>query len=90
MEPYRKIFLCRPSDRDHLARLKALFDRYQPDSFSEHLAWSSRNGDYLNDLLPLPCTEETLATVCANIAQAQDVLGHGMPLENPSTYTQFA
>lgn len=79
-----------PLDRDQLARLKALCDRYEPDSFSEHLAWSSHGGDYLNDLLPLPYTEETLATVCAHIAQVQDVLGRRMLLENPSTYVVFA
>lgn len=77
-------------DRDHLARLKVLCDRYEPDSFSEHLAWSSHGGDYLNDLLPLPYTEETLANVCAHIALVQDVLGRRMLLENPSTYVLFA
>lgn len=77
-------------DRDHLARLKALCDRYDPASFSEHLAWSSHGGDYMNDLLPLPYTNETLATVCAHIAQVQDVLGRRMLLENPSTYVLFA
>ena len=77
-------------DRDHLARLKALCDRYDPDSFSEHLAWSSHGGDYLSDLLPLPYTEETLTTVCDHVAQVQDFLGRQMLLENPSTYVLFA
>lgn len=76
-------------NRDHLARLKALCDRYQPDSFSEHLAWSSHGGDYLNDLLPLPYTEETLGQVCQHISQVQEVLGRRMLLENPSTYVFF-
>jgi uncharacterized protein (UPF0276 family) len=74
---------------DHLARLRALCDRYQPDSFSEHLAWSSHGGDYLNDLLPLPYTDETLTQVCAHVAQVQDALGRQMLLENPSTYVLF-
>ncbi|WP_138933319.1 DUF692 domain-containing protein [Roseovarius arcticus] len=74
---------------NHLARLKVLCDRYQPDSFSEHLAWSSHGGDYLNDLLPLPYTEETLAQVCRHIAQVQEELGQRMLLENPSTYVLF-
>ena len=73
-------------DRAHLARLKALCDRYDPASFSEHLAWSSHGGDYLNDLLPLPYTDETLALVCGHINQVQEVLGRQMLLENPSTY----
>jgi uncharacterized protein len=74
---------------DHLARLRVLCDRYQPDSFSEHLAWSSHGGDYLNDLLPLPYTDETLTQVCAHVARAQDALGRQMLLENPSTYVLF-
>lgn len=76
-------------NRDHLARLKALCDRYQPDSFSEHLAWSSHGGDYLNDLLPLPYTPETLDQVCRHVTQVQEVLGQRMLLENPSTYVLF-
>jgi uncharacterized protein len=76
-------------DKDHLHRLRALCDRYQPESFSEHLAWSSHGGEYLNDLLPLPYTEETLARVSAHVAQLQDVLGRRILLENPSTYVLF-
>jgi len=75
-------------DRDHLARLKRLVDLYQPESFSEHLAWSS-HGIYLNDLLPLPYTEETLALVCDHIDEVQAALGRRMLLENPSTYVLF-
>lgn len=78
-----------PLDRPHLARLRALCDRYAPASFSEHLAWSSHGGAYLNDLLPLPYTEATLATVCAHVETLQDTLGRQILLENPSTYLLF-
>ncbi len=78
-----------PLDRAHLARLKALCDRYRPASFSEHLAWSSHGETYLNDLLPLPYTEETLACVVAHVDEVQQALGREMLLENPSTYLQF-
>src|SRR3546814_3290479 len=54
----------RPLDRAHLRRLKELITRYQPGLFSEHLAWSSHDTGFLNDLLPLPYTDETLAPVC--------------------------
>jgi uncharacterized protein len=77
-------------DRDHLARLRALVDRYRPASFSEHLAWSSHGAEWLNDLLPLPYTAQTLATVCAHVDQAQDALGVPILLENPATYVTFA
>lgn len=76
-------------DAGHLRRLRALCDRYQPDSFSEHLAWSSHGAAYLNDLLPLPYTPETLALVVSHVGQVQEALGRRMLLENPSTYVQF-
>ncbi|MBN8290719.1 DUF692 domain-containing protein [Rhodobacter sp. NTK016B] len=79
-----------PLDRAHLARVKALVDRYQPESFSEHLAWSSHGAAWLNDLLPLPYTDETLARICAHIDAVQSALGRPMLLENPATYVTFA
>ena len=75
-----------PLDGDHLARLKTLCDRYQPESFSEHLAWSTHDGVFLNDLLPLPYTEETLARVADHVDEVQAALGRQMLLENPATY----
>ena len=80
----------RPLDQDHLARLKTLCDRYAPESFSEHLAWSSHDDVYLNDLLPLPYTQRTLARVAEHIDEVQTALGRQMLLENPSTYIRFS
>lgn len=77
-------------DRDHLARLKTLCDRYQPQSFSEHLAWSSHDTVFLNDLLPLPYTPETLARIVEHVDQVQSTLRRQMLLENPATYLLFA
>ncbi|MGA7267407.1 MAG: DUF692 domain-containing protein [Aestuariivirga sp.] len=77
-------------DADHLMRLKALIDRYQPGLFSEHLAWSTHETGYLSDLLPLPYTAATLQTVCDHIDETQSVLGRQMLLENPSSYLRFA
>ncbi len=76
-------------DADHLARLKRLCDAVPAASFSEHLAWSTHDGAYLNDLLPLPYTAATLARVCDHIDAVQQVLGRRMLLENPSTYLAF-
>ncbi|MGE0241255.1 MAG: DUF692 domain-containing protein [Parvibaculaceae bacterium] len=77
-------------DRDHLKRLEALCDRYQPESFSEHLAWSSHDTVFLNDLLPLPYTPETLGRIVEHVDQVQSALGRQMLLENPATYLLFA
>ena len=79
-----------PLGRDHLARLKHLCDGLNPASFSEHLAWSTHDGAFLNDLLPLPYTPETLSRACDHIDQVQEALGRRMLLENPSTYLAFA
>lgn len=77
-------------DSAHLARLRRLCDRINPASFSEHLAWSTHDVGFLNDLLPLPYTEKTLTHVADHIDQVQDTLGRKMLLENPSTYLAFA
>ncbi|MXQ08803.1 DUF692 family protein [Alphaproteobacteria bacterium GH1-50] len=76
-------------DPDHLARLKRLCDWLNPASFSEHLAWSTHDSAFLNDLLPLPYTEATLARVADHIDEVQEVLGRRMLLENPSSYLAF-
>ena len=77
-------------DADHLARLKHLCDWLNPASFSEHLAWSTHDSHFLNDLLPLPYTDKTLARVAAHIDQVQDTIGRQMLLENPSSYLAFS
>ena len=79
-----------PLDEDHLARLKALCGWLRPTSFSEHLAWSTHEGAFLNDLLPLPYTAATVARVADHIDRLQEVLGRRMLLENPSAYLAFA
>ncbi len=78
-----------PLDPDHLARLKHLVGWLNPASFSEHLAWSTHDSHFLNDLLPLPYTDETLERICAHIDQVQETVGRQMLLENPSSYLAF-
>jgi uncharacterized protein (UPF0276 family) len=79
-----------PLDRVHLERLVKVVERYEPVLVSEHLAWSTHEGAFFNDLLPLPYTEETLARVCEHIDEAQNALRRTILLENPSTYVAFA
>lgn len=78
-----------PLDKAHLARLKGVCTRYEPGLVSEHLAWSTHDGVYLNDLLPIPYTGRTLQRVCEHIDEVQTVLGRIILLENPSTYVRF-
>ena len=76
-------------DKDHLARLKSLVGWLNPASFSEHLAWSTHDAAFLNDLLPLPYTQATLDRVADHIDELQEVVGRRMLLENPSSYLVF-
>jgi uncharacterized protein (UPF0276 family) len=77
-------------DRRHLDRIKRLVERFEPALVSEHLAWSQAGGAYLNHLLPLPYTEESLATVCRHVDEVQTALGRRVLIENPSGYLRFA
>jgi uncharacterized protein len=77
-------------DGDHLDRLAALLYRYEPQAFSEHLAWSTHGGAFFNDLLPLPYDRTTLNRVCDHIDQTQEHLRRRILLENPATYVEFA
>jgi uncharacterized protein len=79
-----------PLDQAHLQRLAAVAKRFEPALVSEHLAWSTHEGAFFNDLLPLPYTAETLARVAEHIDEVQNALGRRMLLENPSTYVVFA
>jgi len=76
-------------DRGHLERVARLVERIQPAVVSEHLAWSAAGGSYLNHLLPLPYTDESLARLCENVERTQDRLARRILVENPSSYLRF-
>ena len=76
-------------DARHLSRLRSLVDRLEPCLVSEHLSWSTAGGAYLNHLLPLPYTDETLRVVADHIDEVQNALGRRILIENPSSYLRF-
>ena len=76
-------------DAAHLERLARLVERVEPALVSEHLAWSTFGGVYLNHLLPLPYTREALAVVGAHVGRVQDRLHRRLLVENPSSYARF-
>ena len=76
-------------DRVHLGRFKALIARLEPMLVSEHLAWSAIGGVYLNDLLPLPYTEESLNLFCRHVEEVQAELGRRLLIENPASYLRY-
>lgn len=76
-------------DRRHLTRLRTLVDRIEPCLVSEHLSWSIAGGVYVNHLLPLPYTPESLALIIRHVDQTQAALGRPILIENPSSYLRF-
>jgi uncharacterized protein (UPF0276 family) len=77
-----------PSD-DYLGRLHELAERFEPAWMSDHLCWTQHGGAHSHDLLPLPYTQESLATVARNVARVQDTLKRPLVLENVSSYVGF-
>lgn len=72
----------------HLKKLKELKSRIHPCLISDHLSWSSLNGQYFHDLLPLVYTEEALAHIVTRIKTVQDYLQTQILIENISHYVQ--
>jgi uncharacterized protein (UPF0276 family) len=79
-----------PSAKCICKNFKELIEIFQPFNISDHASWSASGNAHLNDLLPLPYTQETLDTLCRNITRTQEFLGRKILVENPSTYVAFA
>jgi uncharacterized protein len=79
-----------PLDREHLAALRRLVRDFEPALVSEHLSWASVGGRFLNDLLPMPYTEEALRHFAARVREVQDALGRQVLIENVSSYLEFS
>ncbi len=79
-----------PLSRRHLKATKRLIEEVKPGLVSEHLTWVEADGIYLNDLIPLPRTEEALEHICGRVRQMQDYLGRQILVENPVRYIEYA
>jgi len=78
-----------PLDMEHLVKLRRAVQRFSPALVSEHLCWTSVDGNHLHDLLPLPYTEEALHHVTSRITAVQEYLGRQILVENVSSYLEF-
>jgi uncharacterized protein (UPF0276 family) len=78
-----------PLDLEHLGRVKALIDKFEPALVSEHMAWSARDGVYFADLLPPQLNQASLDRFCDHVDQIQDAFARPILLENPSHYMAF-
>jgi len=76
-------------NKQHLKKLKTLIDRFQPALVSDHLSWCSLQGNFFNDLLPIPYTKDALDFFVDNVNQVQDYLQRQILVENPSSYLEY-
>jgi uncharacterized protein (UPF0276 family) len=76
-------------DREHLARVKRAIRRFEPALVSEHACWGHAGGEWFNDLLPLPATEEAVEVLARQVREAQDFLERRLLIENVSAYVAF-
>ncbi|HVA55875.1 MAG TPA: DUF692 domain-containing protein [Gammaproteobacteria bacterium] len=76
-------------DREHLTKLKQLIQRFAPALVSEHLCWGAIGERHLNDLLPLPYTEEALDFMVDHVQTVQEFIGRPLLIENVSSYLSY-
>jgi uncharacterized protein (UPF0276 family) len=77
-------------DREHLRKVRDSIRRFEPALVSEHACWGHTDGEWFNDLLPLPHTEEAVDVLARQVSEAQDFLGRQLLIENVSSYVAFA
>ncbi len=78
-----------PVSENHLRQFKELIEIYNPFSISDHASWSASGNAHLNDLIPIPYTQESLDRIARNVEQTQEYFGLKMLIENPSSYVAF-
>lgn len=70
-----------------ISGLKEIFQEVKPPWFSDHLSFSYVDGIYLEDLIPLPRTQEVVSVVADNVKWLQDEFQLPFLIENPSYYS---
>jgi len=76
-------------NKSYLFKLKKLIDEFKPVYVSDHLCWTSVNGYYSHDLLPMPYTDEAIKQLVCHITEAQEFLERRILIENVSSYLNF-
>lgn len=79
-----------PLDWDYLRAIKELHRCTQSPWISDHLSWGKLDGDHFHDLLPVPCTEQSVRRVVEKARVVQDYLEVPFALENVSSYALVA
>lgn len=75
-----------PLDPNYLAQLKTFADEVDSPWVSDHLCFTAVDGVALNELLPLPRTEEAARHVGARVREIQERLERPFLVENVSSY----
>ncbi len=79
-----------PLNESFIYDMKRFLDEYNIEIYSEHLCWSSHQGNYLYELLPIPFTEESVKHVSSRIKRVQDILERKISIENITYYSTLS
>lgn len=71
---------------EYLSKLKKLLDFIDAPWFSDHLCFTSFDGIYMHDLLPLPRSKEAVNLIAEKVKRVQGTIGRPFLLENISYY----
>lgn len=73
-------------NQDYLTAIKQLLDKVNCPWWSDHLCFSSVDGVYMHDLLPLPFSAEAVRHIAGRIKKVQDFVERPFLIENISFY----
>ena len=73
-----------------LDQLEELFQEINPPWFSDHLSCTRIGNYYLQELIPLPFTDEMVTIVSDNIKHIEDRFQLNFLIENPSYYSKYS
>ncbi len=73
-------------NKKYVKELKEFLDRYNIETYSEHLSFSSLDGNQTYELLPIPMTEKSAIFISDKLKKAQDILKREVIMENPTYY----
>ncbi len=78
-----------PLDAQFLDAMAALYERMGAPFWSDHVCYSSVQGQPLHDLLPMPFTHEAVDHIAKRVRQAQSHVGRPLVLENATFYAHM-
>ena len=73
-------------NKKFVKQIKTFLDRYNIEHYSEHLSFSSLDGNQSYELLPLPMTKKMVSIISDRVKEVEDIIQRNLILENATYY----